>query len=423
MTTVKKQKASSLRRPAGGNRVFPTRKILCVCLCSVWIALVLTGCFPVIDETGPGIPSPLPQPTAGTAEMPAETAGSPAFPVYLENTELEKLAVRAAVQFPDGFDGTRKVSVSSAKPAAWDRDRIVEALAGGRRVENRFSGENTGPDDLYHVCEFEDGADLTFYSGQVLYTTPAGTEYEYSYYFDYYEDYWGKDTLRNAFPAAGIDGLEKSDAIDSAGHVTSLLGLDGILGEPQVYAMDAASVNRLQDELDVRDKHGSPAERWAADQEAYLIVYPVLYQDIPSLYVGSATGENEMLTSSKAWFIYGRDGWVEFEVSGIFEIEGTLSEAPILSPEEAVGRIKQSFENIIMDREIEISSLQLAYVIRENTQAPADWKVEPVWLVRGEYKGTPPSGSNPKGGAANSEYLALISAVNGTFVPIFAIGG
>ena len=80
-----------------------------------------------------------------------------------------------------------------------------------------------------------------------------------------------------------IDGIDKSDAVNNANQVISLLEIDDILGEPQIYSMDAASVNFLQDEYDARDKYGEKVSKWSDEQEAYLLIYPVLYQNIPSL--------------------------------------------------------------------------------------------------------------------------------------------
>lgn len=81
-------------------------------------------------------------------------------------------------------------------------------------------------------------------------------EYNYTYYFDNYKNFKEKDTLKKIFNNKNIDGIEKSDAVYNANQVISLLEIDDILGEAQVYSMDAATVNQLQDEYDTRDKYG-----------------------------------------------------------------------------------------------------------------------------------------------------------------------
>ena len=64
-------------------------------------------------------------------------------------------------------------------------------------------------------------------------------------------------------------------------------------------------MNKFQNESGSTDKYGNQLDEWSEEQEAYLLIYPVLYQNLPSFKI-NALGENEMISSSNVYFIYGR---------------------------------------------------------------------------------------------------------------------
>ena len=395
---------------------------------SVFIVLILftvTGCFPEIENDS-GLNDTVSENSTSDVNNQNDVRE---FPTYIEDTDIEKLTINANVNFPDNFDVNQKVSISIAKLVTWDRNNFVMEFSNGRQVVDEFSGDNMGPGDTFYSYGYEDGSCLVFYSGAVSYRTEMSDEHQYSYYFNYFENFKDENTLKNMFSDKNIDGIEKSAALDSANQVASLLEIDNILGQPQIYTMDVDSVNHLQDEMDARDKYGNAVSKWTSEQEAYLLVYPVLYQNIPSLYISSANNTNEMMSSSKVWFIYGRNGLISFDISRIFDVESTIQEAPVCSPLDVVKIVKSSFENIIMDRELTISSIKLGVIARQDMSVITEGnfdelKIEPVWFVDGKYEiATKNNSSDKKGPAYNPNYFTIISAVSGETIPVNSIGG
>lgn len=394
------------------------KKIISVCMLVVLVSAMMTGCFPT-TENRQNSNSSLSGDNSSGANNENDVSE---FPTYIEDRDVEKLTIKANVNIPADFDINQKVSIVSAKPVTWDRENIVSGLSNGRQIVDEISGENSGPDDIFYSYTFDDNSNLVFSLGNVSYYTEMEAEYQYTYYFDNYENFKDEDTLKKMFSDKNIDGIEKSDAVNNANQVISLLEIDDILGGPQIYSMDAASVNFLQDEYDARDKYGEKVSKWSDEQEAYLLIYPVLYQNIPLLCI-NATGENESISLSKVYFIYGKNGLITFNVSGVFDVKSTVQESYTYSPLDAVQSIKDSFENIIMDTEIEISLIKLAYITRYDFENITEWRIEPVWFIDGKYINSTSDSVDGKDNLVDQDYTTIISAVSGETIPLVSIGG
>ena len=394
------------------------KKIISVCMLVVLVSAMMTGCFPTTENIQNSNSS-----LSGDNSLGANNENDVSeFPTFIEDRDIEKLTIKANVNIPADFDINQKVSIVSAKPATWDRESIISGFSNGRQIVDEFSGENIGPDDRFYSYTFDDNSNLTFNLGSVYFCTEMETEYEYTYYFDTYENFKDEDAFKKMFSDKKIDGIDKNDAVNNANQVISLLEIDDILGEPQIYSMDAASVNFLQDEYDARDKHGEKVSKWSDEQEAYLLIYPVLYQNIPSLCM-NANGENEYISSSKVYFIYGINGLITFNVSGIFDVKSTVQESYTYSPLDAIQSVKDSFEKIIMDKEIKISLIKLAYITRYNFENITEWRIEPVWLIDGKYINLTSDSVDGKDNLVEHYYTTIISAVSGETIPLDSIGG
>ena len=394
------------------------KKIISVCMLVVLVSAMMTGCFPTTENIQNSNSS-----LSGDNSLGANNENDVSeFPTFIEDRDIEKLTIKANVNIPADFDINQKVAIVSAKPVTWDRESIISGFSNGRQIVDEFSGENIGPDDRFYSYTFDDNSNLTFNLGSVYFCTETETEYEYTYYFDTYENFKDEDAFKKMFSDKKIDGIDKNDAVNNANQVISLLEIDDILGEPQIYSMDAASVNFLQDEYDARDKHGEKVSKWSDEQEAYLLIYPVLYQNIPSLCM-NANGENEYISSSKVYFIYGKNGLITFNVSGIFDVKSTVQESYTYSPLDAIQSVKDSFEKIIMDKEIKISLIKLAYITRYNFENITEWRIEPVWLIDGKYINLTSDSVDGKDNLVEHNYTTIISAVSGETIPLDSIGG
>ena len=137
----------------------------------------------------------------------------------------------------------------------------------------------------------------------------------------------------------------------------------------------------------------------------------------------NANGENEYISSSKVYFIYGKNGLITFNVSGIFDVKSTVQESYTYSPLDAIQSVKDSFEKIIMDKEIKISLIKLAYITRYNFENITEWRIEPVWLIDGKYINLTADSVDGKDNLVDQNYTTIISAVSGETIPLDSIGG
>ena len=132
---------------------------------------------------------------------------------------------------------------------------------------------------------------------------------------------------------------------------------------------------------------------------------------------------NELISSSKVYFIYGKNGLITFNVSSIFDVKSTVQESYAYSPLDVIQSVKDSFENIIMDTEIKISLIKLAYITRYDFDNITEWRIEPVWFIDGKYVNTTSDSVDGKDNLVDQNYTTIISAVNGETVPLVSIGG
>lgn len=373
------------------------------------ICVIASGCFPNVENESM---------TASTNSLQTSTFD---FPTHIKDNDIEHLNIDADIIIPSNFDTQQIISITSAEYRVWDRENIVSELSNGRKIEDQSYGENTGPDDLFYTYTFDDNANLTFTTEGIFYTTEMAVDFQYAYYFDNYENYIYDNTLSEIFANNTINGIDKNDALSSVREIISLLSINDVLAEPTIYSLDADTMNKLQNESGTTDKHGNPLEEWSEEQEAYLIVYPVLHQNIPSLKM-NAISENELISSSNVYFIYGRNGLISFYVSGIFDIKKAEQKSSVLSPVNAVENVKNYFNNIIMDSEIDIQMIKLVYIKKCDFEKIKDLKVEPVWFIYGNYKNTLSESSDQKDMLINDTYITLISAVTGETIPIVSIG-
>lgn len=371
-----------------------------------------TGCFPEVKSDS-AIDS------GENREITTNAADD--FPAQITDDSVDKLNIDAKVLLPKNFDINQKISAATAEYKEWDKDSIVEGISNGRQILNEDTVENSEEENPTYVYTFQDDSILSFTNGDVSYYTQEEVESQYSYYFDDFENYIDANTLNETFGDKEIEGIQKEDALKSADNILELLGVKDSVAEPSIYSMDAQSMKNLQKEDGTTDKYGNKVQTWKEEQEAYFIIYPVLYENIPSTGM-NAIGENEFISSPKAYFVYGRNGLITWFVSGITELKENGNKTAIYSPTEVTDNLKEFFQSIVMDTSVDISLLKLTYIIRNDMDDVNKLTVEPVWLIYGSYD-EEPIGELEKSALKGREYISVISAVTGKTVSIASIGG
>ena len=375
--------------------------------------IITTGCFPDVDNTS--ISNQIitdPEYTDSIEEFKEESIAIPQHIYY----ETDNLVINADVSFADGLDLNSELSSISLKYRNWNHEYVISELFKDREITNTRTSENSTPDDLIYTYTFDDNSSLYFTNGSVRYITEYSEKFQYSFYFDYYKNFLSENTLSEIFSEPEIDGLDKNEAVSKSNKVISALKINDITGEPLVYSMDAETINSIQDEKNAKDKYGNEPDRFTYDQEAYVIIYPILYNNLPSLQF-RATGINENYYGSAAYVVYGRNGVINFKVSEIYDVNLIIDKKQIYSPVKAKDDLIQYFNSIITDSKLNISLIKLGYItrssysIKNELTIQGDMVLEPVWMIYGQFDNDS-SPSNPKE-KLSSDYFSLISALTG----------
>ena len=375
--------------------------------------IITTGCFPDVDNTS--ISNQIitdPEYTDSIEEFKEESIAIPQHIYY----ETDNLVINADVSFADGLDLNSELSSISLKYRNWNHEYVISELFKDREITNTRTSENSTPDDLIYTYTFDDNSSLYFTNGSVRYITEYSEKFQYSFYFDYYKNFLSENTLSEIFSEPEIDGLDKNEAVSKSNKVISALKINDITGEPLVYSMDAETINSIQDEKNAKDKYGNEPDRFTYDQEAYVIIYPILYNNWPSLQF-RATGINENYYGSAAYVVYGRNGVINFKVSEIYDVNLIIDKKQIYSPVKAKDDLIQYFNSIITDSKLNISLIKLGYItrssysIKNELTIQGDMVLEPVWMIYGQFDNDS-SPSNPKE-KLSTDYFSLISALTG----------
>ncbi len=391
------------------------RKITCAVLALALTAATLTGCFPSAknNSTGSGNSA-----NSGNSLQGQTNPNDPSkYPSRIEDRDIENLIIKVNVKMPAGYNLNQVLTTVAAEPKNWDKAQIVSAVAGGRTVTEESSGENSGPDDKFYAFELNDNSYLRFSNGCAGYYTEAADEYEYDFYFDTFEN--NRDSLQKFFSIEDLAGISRDDAINKANELIALLGIGDLVGAPQVYALGAEDANYVRQEFELDDKYGQPVPEWSAEQEAYYIVYPMLYQ---TLSASGMTGglETGGFYSTAFRVIYGRNGLIEFEAENIYDVKETVQEGFLYPPTDVVAGIKEYFSDVILDSILWFSELKLTYVVTYENDSMTKWKIEPVWFTQGKFQEDP---TDPKAqkGTSGRLFTVMVSAVTGETIPVTSV--
>lgn len=350
------------------------------------------------------------------------------LPKHITDNEIKNLNIDAVVSVPDGFDFSKKLSCADAKCKKWNGDAVISELATNnlineKKVLKMTSSENSSEEDMIYSYTLEDDASVSLYTGGIMYRSKKYIESSYSYYCDFYIKHFNDtldNTLDDMFGKRDIASIDKSKAKNDTEKVLSILDLNSKVGNAEIYSMTSDDIQAITEQKGVPlDKNGKESKPFTEEDDAYLVIYPVEYNKIPSTSI-MATGENESLECSKIFFIYSKSGIIGFEISGLFDEDKYSEEGTPISPLDACNKLKDFYNSIITDSLVNISEIKLVFINRRNflTNDILNCKVEPVWLIHGNYKASYKDGKDTE-----DEYLSYISALTGEIIPISSIGG
>lgn len=180
-------------------------------------------------------------------------------------------------------------------------------------------------------------------------------------------------SMDDAFTTGELPFMSQSAAIEQAGAIFSKLGLTPHL-PPKVYALDKAALQQAQNQL-LEDKDLKQfidlgkiklKDKWTDNDAFYYMIFQLDIHGMactPTRYNLRNSPEVDV-PGSEVRVIWGKQGIVSFEVAGVlYEEQKADADAPaLLSMEQALERLKQTYAAIILQNETTVTQISLYYV-------------------------------------------------------------
>lgn len=334
-----------------------SKKKLLITLLSMCIVLV--GCFP----TGENLKI--------SEEKQTEISK---IPTSLKKDISKNLKFDASVTVPKKVDWKN----CNVKTKAWDVKKVEDLFLKNKTVikkEERNSDFDSSHKNFYY--EMNDDSMLAIEDGNIRFYEKTATEYFYRRYIQGTTPFVDFNSKRD-FPNDTLSNVNKEQAISLVKEITNTLGIS-IEESPEVYAMDLASLENLTNYNEETPK-GKPIHKWEEKDQAYAIIFNVLYEGLPSTRQGYLNTSGAAVGTRLIAFV-GVNGLLSFEVSNMFDVkESKPVKGNILSLSAVEEVIKKKYENVFLTDPVEVTSISLEFaptIINFNKQ---EFKLSPMWI-------------------------------------------
>lgn len=340
-------------------------KKISLIMISIVLIFSLTGCFPDGTKTSSNT-------NADAGEEWIDDLVS--IPSELHETLADNLIVDADIVVQRKLpDKTYKATLKE-----WDKDNIPNIFLSGKEIievdeiPNDF--DNTKMNYTYTT---DDGASLWIENGNILFDEKKAINRPYtryvkgdSFFIDYnLKEIFTKDTLRN---------VDRESSIHSFKETCGELGIQ-ISGEPDVYALDSETLDRITD-YDEEQPNGERIEKWTEEEEVYFITAHVLYEEFPMTQFGYMTKSN-FGVGTRLCAMYDADGLIYFSLYSGYEIMSDAADVnKICSLDTANNAIKEKYKNTILSSPVTISEIRLEYVPVQKDAEKQIYELTPMWI-------------------------------------------
>lgn len=327
--------------------------------------IILSGRFP----TG------APKDDSDISREDRDSAATHTTPNFVETELDENLIVHASVS-QTNHENLKSRSIHLKN---FDEEQIKKVFLKKRTVIDSYESHNewfpTYKDNYY---EFDDESYVR--------TEPGSLNYQDEFYFNRtYESvisdlsYFIRSDIEDVFKKTELEGMNKDKAIESVRELLNEVGMDD-LGEPEVYALDLDSLKSEWE--DYQTKQEESPRQWEKKDEAYLVIFPIIYDNVNVTNKGYIDQANQIpVTGSRIMGVVNREGVINLTCRGIYEIGGALEEniTPI-TIETALEKIKEKYKNTLLTDPIRITHISLEYVPTVSSGDDISHQLIPAWV-------------------------------------------
>jgi hypothetical protein len=372
---------------------YKLKKLVFLIMCLTLI--VLTACFPTGEQKD-----------SSSTVLLNETEGS--RPISIDRELEENLYVKGEVNWPEveRFK-SRQVSLKMK----FDVKKDLGPLLKNKQIkETREVNNGMFKNHKDTFISFADGSYLSIQYGRVRYSDTIFQEREYENVISG-STYFIRPDLREVFKKNELEGLDKNNAIQQVKNALTGLGIDK-LGDPDVIALDFETLDSEWEDYETKD--GSEPRKFKKEDEAYLVIYPVVSDGIKITTTGYFNPDNQIdAIGSRVMGVVSKDGLLLLQVSGIYD-KGDIVNDNInpISLETALKKVKNKYKNIMIEDPILISKISLEYVPIVASTDTIKYVLAPAWVFQGKQDKTM---DDKKGGTiqVSDDFTILINAETG----------
>jgi hypothetical protein len=155
------------------------------------------------------------------------------------------------------------------------------------------------------------------------------------------------------------------EAVSETGKVLTACGFP-TLAMQEVYSLDVETMKaHYQLYINTRGKDEVKDQiQWSKDDECYLIHFRQIVDDIPLINVLWENGiqRDWEPTETQVSVFYSKDGIINIQARGLYELGQEIREGPLISPTDALQIVLDDYKKAIQTSETKIFSMELNYV-------------------------------------------------------------
>ncbi|MDC3424450.1 hypothetical protein NC797_08000 [Aquibacillus sp. 3ASR75-11] len=324
------------------------------------------------------------------------------------NQELdENLTIKADITAVD----TNNLKTNSISLKKFNEDKIINTFLKDRTIVRKDEIKNVlFPEYKDKYLEFSDGSYLTIQLGSLRFRTPYFKDREYDNVISG-STYFIRPDLKDVFTETNLGTIDKNFAVDQVKAVLNEIKIQQ-LGTPEVIALDYKTLESQWEDYETKD--GSQPLKFEKEDEAYVVIFPVVLDKTNITNKGYYNAGNQMnAVGSRIMGVVNKDGLISLTVQGIYEIEGTLKENITPIPlETALEKVKNKYKNTLITDPIVINKIALEYVPTVSNDQSIEFKLIPAWVFSAKQDITV---NDKKGGTFQSSqnFTILINALTG----------
>lgn len=163
----------------------------------------------------------------------------------------------------------------------------------------------------------------------------------------------------------------------------------------QLVAMDSSTLSDYQEEL-IQDGFfikKANINEWSEDDDIYYIQYSIIREELPLFYRSSKSNESGISMQIDAHWSFNtsvtimidKEGICYFDYENAFtDIQGEKEPQTIISPEEAINKVKEIYSDIILTDKHSVTKVYLEYIPVPDWEDISKIELRPYWCVQME---------------------------------------